>query len=243
MIFSELQLRVLDLPTRRRANSLRDSQYAQHQALWTLFDQPAGAVAPFLFREQIDAKVPTFWTLSDSAPHDHEHAWSIRSRPFAPQFASGDLLQFELRANPTITQRSDAQRAATARNERRGKRAGLIGALLQTIEPEQRREQRVALLQQRLPQWLAERGARHGFELVPETDEGFPCLVGHHQRWRFKGKHDRVVTLGVADFSGVLRVADATAFAACVRQGLGHGKRFGLGMWMLRRARGQDREY
>lgn len=228
MIFSELKLIGVGREARRMATQLRASPYAQHQALWKLFAREPGSQRPFLFREAVTSDAPTYWMLSESAPQAGD-LWSARSRPYDPQFRSGDRLQFELRANPTISRRIQGER---------GKRVDLIGERLKDLPAETRAEDRARLVSEDLPQWLRDRGVRNGFALADAADEGTASTAVHYRRWRFDGRGSRPLTLGVAEFCGVLQVTDAEAFARCVREGLGHGKGFGLGMWMLRRHRG-----
>lgn len=230
MIFSELKWTASSRDLRRHANQLRQSPYVQHQALWTLFQRPQGNFAPFLFRHENIADDPTFWMLSETAPIDARGHWRIRSRPFAPQLAVGDCLQFQLRANPSISVRrddGDGQRS-------RGVRASLIGHVLSQCGENANRGKVVS---DALVSWLAERGERNGFALGSAADGTPDCRVEQPQHWRFTGRDRRPMTLAVSDFIGRLRVTDPDRFTACIRQGLGHGRRFGLGMWLLRRAR------
>ncbi|GAB1407064.1 type I-E CRISPR-associated protein Cas6/Cse3/CasE [Thermomonas brevis] len=230
MIFSELKWATDSRDGRRRANQLRQSPYIQHQALWSLFQRPQGSIAPFLFRHETAADDPTFWMLSETAPHDGNGDWRIRSRPFAPQLAEGDQLQFQLRANPSIS----VPRDATGNSRSRGIRTSLIGHVLARCDDNANRGKVVS---DALLDWLGERGERNGFALETTADGIIDCMVEQPRHWRFSGRDRRPMTLAVADFVGRLRVTDAERFTACIREGLGHGKRFGLGMWLLRRAR------
>lgn len=229
MIFSELIWQADSRESRRQANRLHDSPYVQHQALWALFQAPAGSPAPFLFRHQDTAPAPTFWMLSHTQPRDDSGQWRIRSRAYAPQLAEGDLLHFQLRANPSISLRP----ASNLDGQSRGVRTSLIGHVLaQQASDGQGQPQ----LEQTLCDWLSQRGERNGFCIQHEHAHMLACAVEQPQHWRFRGKQGRPLTLAVADFHGVLRISDAERFTACINNGLGHGKRFGLGMWMLRRA-------
>lgn len=225
MIFSEVRIVPQDRESRRLGAQVMASPYAQHQQLWMLFDRPHGVARPFLFRHRLEAEIPTFWMLTEEVPDRVRAPWKIRSREFAPRLASGDILRFELRANPTVSRRVEG---------RRGERVDLVGELLKEEAPARRAEARQRIVHEVLPRWLAERGSRNGFELAKGADD-MPDVACHYDRWRFSKAGGAEITLGVADFSGTLRVIDPYAFLECVRSGLGHGKSFGLGMWVLRR--------
>ena len=235
MIFSDVQFVPQGREEKRLAVRLRAEPYAQHQSLWKLFDLPDGSPRPFLFRFRDHEEGVRFWLLSDSVPKSPGRAWQIRTKPFAPSFATGDELSFELRVNATTS---------ISRPGRRGLRVDVIAHGLKAADVTDRPAARAQLVHRGLPAWLAKRGLSLGFELIPrptsgEADEATAdvpaCAVRRYEVWRLGKSRRNEVTLGVSDLAGRLRVTDVRRFVAAVSAGIGHGKGFGLGMFMLRR--------
>ena len=74
--------------------------------------------------------------------------------------------------------------------------------------------------------WIRRVAGENGFEIVA-CDRRHGCLEKHHKA---DGNH---IILAVAEFDGVLRVADMAAFADAIECGIGRGKAFGFGMLSL----------
>lgn len=71
--------------------------------------------------------------------------------------------------------------------------------------------------------WLGRQGQRHGFDVVAVHSIGGTATVANQA-----GRH---FTLDDTDFTGVLKVTDATAFAAALRTGVGAtGRAFGFSL-------------
>ena len=71
--------------------------------------------------------------------------------------------------------------------------------------------------------WLGRQGQRHGFDVVAVHSTSGTATVADQA-----GRH---FTLDATDFTGVLKVTDATAFAAALRTGVGAtGRAFGFSL-------------
>ena len=120
---------------------------------------------------------------------------------------AGDVWQFRLTANPTISK-------SCGQNER--------GRVLGHITPEYQK------------QWLASRAEKHGFSLSQET---FDVTHSHWLRFRKGTEGGRLVTLLSVTYEGVLTVRDPILFKRILTEGLGRGKAYGLGLLTIARQR------
>jgi CRISPR system Cascade subunit CasE len=120
---------------------------------------------------------------------------------FAPSLRSGQLLRFLLRANPTVTRRSEGLEA-----EARPKRRGLAGL-----------DEQMA--------WLERQASKSGFEL-----KGAMVQSSERWRVRRSGDYPALMTLQVVTYQGHLRIGDPEIFRSVLHLGIGHGKAFGLGL-------------
>ena len=78
--------------------------------------------------------------------------------------------------------------------------------------------------------WFERKAAQNGFALLDVQERTGEKLTGSHP----EDKGGRLY-LGSYCYSGFLRVTDAEAFRCAVRQGIGPGKSYGLGMLLLKR--------
>jgi CRISPR-associated protein Cas6/Cse3/CasE, subtype I-E/ECOLI len=199
---------------------LRVHPYRQHQALWRMFECPEGTPQPFLFRQlpDEDAAVLRFLVVSKERPREIP-GWRVECKPYQPRLREGNRYRFDIRLNPTRTEPSP---------DGRGKRQDYVMSRLHQLQvsPARRAAERQRVVHEELPEWLRRRGERNGF--VVES-----CHVGRYEILRMqKGIH--AITLGVAEFSGILRVQDPEKLATALLNGLGHGRSFGLGLLLLK---------
>ena len=205
---------------REQLGKLAAGPYAEHQILWKLWGHRPDAERDFQFR-RIDGSVPGYYLLSAVPPEAGSPGWLIETKPFNPQIDEGDALAFELRANPVITRRG---------SDGKSRRHDVVCDALkaQSVADEHGRAdiERSAGLS-----WLARQGERHGFAFDPEMMR----TGAYRQEWiRGSGK-SQDIRYSSLDYSGRLTVTDASAFLACVRNGLGKAKAFGCGLFLLRR--------
>lgn len=124
-------------------------------------------------------------------------------KPFHPTLHPGQIFRFRLVANPTIKK---------VRRDDHGER---------------RHSNRVPLLDaEEQINWLAARGAQHGFRLL-RADVSSPS---RQKGWKPGAPP---LTLYTVQFDGQLQVTDAAALLAALQTGIGPAKAFGCGLLSL----------
>ena len=240
---SSLTLSLLRLP-RSDTRWRHLDAYGAHRLVWSGFpDRPAavggGASRPFLFSHDtrgpagaggvqsllVQSTVPPDWTaLGFSA--------DVRTKAVdAAALAAGARVAFALRANPTVAREGfddgKRRRIGVGTNPelafRRMDRPWPASA--ETVE---------AWRRETLAAWLGRAGARGGFAV--DAAEAGPAVARQVVRTLAGRPEGRPMTLHEVEFSGVLRVTDATAFAETRAAGLGRGRSFGFGLLLLRPA-------
>lgn len=206
--------------------------YEMHRTLSRAFPQDsydkerdAEDAAGVLFRVEQDARKGLLGVLVQSrlAPsweflnevHDARgHAYLLdttRVKPISLELAAGQLLAFRLRANPTKRRKSD------------GKRIGIEDAneqlnwLRAKLEGDEKRPQLAG-----------------GFRLKRAIVANEELIQNEKAIVRADGSHD--LKLYVAQFDGVLQVADPLRALETMARGIGSGKAFGFGLLSLARA-------
>ncbi|WP_125613119.1 type I-E CRISPR-associated protein Cas6/Cse3/CasE [Specibacter cremeus] len=212
-------------PARRGARHLLGNPQAMHAAVLAGFppetDRDAGRV---LWRVDRDAHVANLYVLSPREPdftHLVEQAgwatatWDTKDyRPLLDRLDVGQRWAFRLHANP-VKQSADP---------------AMKGKRLPHVTPAQQ------------TQWLVDRAARNGFDLVAD-DAGEPMVeVSSRTRVAFGRKdphhpgNKKPVTLARAQFDGVLSIADVDAFKSALTRGIGRGKAYGCGLMTIVKA-------
>lgn len=224
--------------------------YQDHQWFWrAFFPAPAGAARDYIFRRvegQDSATPPMFYAVSQRPPEQPHAAWKVETREYRPEIAAGQTLAFELRANPVVTRESERQGKSTRRHEdvvMHAKKSLLKERGLNHWRDwkEVDRPALYELVHRECSQWLAQQAARHGFVVATGADT---LKVDGYRRHTFhnaKAQHDetrksREIVLSTVDFFGRLQVQDANKFQQALLNGLGHGKAFGCGLLLVRRA-------
>lgn len=205
----------------RQLHRLRDRPYAQHQALWNLFERPSGSEQPFLFRQMVDGldDALRFLLVSEERPRKESGQWLIESKPYRPRIREGERYRFNVRLNPTRSEKIAGSR---------GKRQDYVMSRLHQLQvPNARRAvERQRIVHEELPQWLRARAETRGFRVERCSVERFEILRTQ--------KKEHAVTLSTAEFSGDLQVVDAEKLSSVLQQGIGHGRSFGLGLLLLK---------
>lgn len=203
--------------------------YAEHQWLWRFLPAPQGTDRTFLFRRREVDGLPRFYVVSDREPVAPSSHWQVTSKPYAPALSAGDVLAFELRANPVVTSRNAAGKAVR-HDVVMQEKTRLLQERGLTKWADWSTPDRPALsdlIQRMGAAWLQARCQRLGFAL---HDEGSLRVEGYEQH-RGKGGVLRVSTV---DFTGTLRVVDPVALQQALIIGIGHAKAFGCGLMLVR---------
>jgi CRISPR system Cascade subunit CasE len=245
LYFSRVRLRH-DAPddALRGALSRLDSARAAtgHRLIWSLFGDDPDRRRDFLWRE---AEPGVFFLLSARPPDDRRGLFRIDgTKPFAPVLALGDRLQFALRANATVARKPEG-----AANGVRGARCDVVMDAIREVAKGHRAGPRQEVLPAVAVRWLAAQGETHGFEIAKRAPEDWESEEARAQRrealevmgYRVlrigRGRGRAALRLGVLDLEGVLVVSDPARFVAALARGFGHGKAFGYGLMLVRRAR------
>lgn len=206
-----------------------DGPYADHQWLWRWFPIDPQARRDFLFRRHGASGGLRYYMLSSRPPVERLGAWQAVTRSYAPQLDPGDVLAFELRANPTVRHGHDgkSRRHDVVMNAKRM----LLDARGLARWADWRDEDRPALPQlvhDACSAWLERRAQRGGFavDALSLRVEGYE----QHQE-----QADRDLRFSTVDFSGHLTVVDPEAFRAALMSGIGSAKAFGCGLLLIRR--------
>ena len=199
---------------RQGAHKLLASPQAMHAAILSGFP-PGHTVGRTLWRlDPDDALRPTLYVLSPGRPdltHLEEQAgWPSHPTTVAASYA------------PLLESLSAGQVWAFRLKANPTHRA--------TIRGTKRIVAHVTIGHQEA--WLRERGARLGVEFGDDADP--TVRVTKRQVLEFRRGEDRV-TLGVASFSGLLRVRDPDLLRIALTEGIGRGKAYGCGLMTLAR--------
>jgi CRISPR system Cascade subunit CasE len=239
--FSKITLRE-SAPIGALRHLLHDG-YAPHKTVWQLLskstdqtqEQAQKQERDFLFRFDVEPRngLPRFYVVSRHEAKDTSGLWGVQTKPYLvhepdtpPLFALGDHFRFSLRVNPTFD-KSD-------RSKKQKQRHDLICHLRKQLPKNAqgvREESHAATEHRACKEWL-ERKTTLGFRLV-NPDESL--LVEQYDQLRFKHK-DQTTILSRVDMSGVLEVTDVKKFWDNLTKGIGHGKAFGCGLLLIRRA-------
>jgi CRISPR system Cascade subunit CasE len=204
------------------------SAYQQHQWLWRFVPAPPGAPRRFVFRRHDVDGVPRFYVVSAAEPCAPTPHWSVHTKPYAPRLEAGDVLSFELRANPVVTTRSADGRARRHDVVMQEKKRLLAERGLPRWA-EWTTADRPALpdlVRRACSAWLLARSDRLGVEFDADALRAEAYM-------QHRGKNDEL-RFSTVDLSGRLRVVNSEALGSALRDGIGHGKAFGCGLMMLR---------
>ena len=202
--------------------------YVEHQWLWRFLPAPPGSARSFLFRRREVDGLPRFYVVSDREPVAPSPHWQVQSKPYAPSLAAGDRLAFELRANPVVTTKNAAGKAArhdvVMQEKTRLLKDRQLARWADWSTPD--RPALPELVLRTCGQWLQARCERLGIAI-----DGATLSVEGYEQQRGKGGELRISTV---DFSGTLRVVDADALLQALYTGIGHAKAFGCGLLVVR---------
>ena len=190
------------------------SAYAEHQVLWQMAGRAQDAKRDFLYRAELNDAGLELMVVSKEPLSAVVEPWVARVKKYEHRFAAGQLLQFKLRASPTVDR---------ARAGKRSQRQDLVMDMYRELEgrvPVQRVAHKAA------EQWLTVRGESSGFRLVESS-------ASNYQRLSILEK-GRPFTVPVLDMEGVLEVTDPDAFLARHLTGFGKTRFAGMGLMMVK---------
>jgi len=202
--------------------------YAEHQWLWRFLPAPEGTPRRFLFRRRDIEGLPRFYVVSAHPPVAPTAHWQVHTKPYAPELAAGDQLAFDLRANPVVTRRNAAGKAARHDVVMQAKTQLLkergMSRWADWTSPD--RPALPDLARRNCGAWLLQRCDALGVTVDAES-----LRVEGYEQHRGKAGDLRFSTV---DFSGLLQVRDPASLQRALFGGVGHAKAFGCGLLLVR---------
>ncbi|QMI06374.1 type I-E CRISPR-associated protein Cas6/Cse3/CasE [Citrobacter sp. RHB25-C09] len=211
MYLSRITLHTAQLSPAHLLDMVERGEYVMHQWLWALF--PDEQERQFLYRREELQGAFRFFVLSANPPVASE-LFTIECRAFSPTLHAGQLLRFNLRANPTIC--------------KAGKRHDLLMDAKFQIKDQPDRPD-IWLHQQNVAKkWLSRQGETNGFSAQQVNVEAY------RQQQVVRGKSRQVIQYSSVDYSGVLEILDPKAFLQRLMQGYGKSRAFGCGLMLIK---------
>ncbi|VGO07100.1 CRISPR-associated protein, Cse3 family [plant metagenome] len=212
---------VTDLDLMRMV-SRHGAAYRDHALVWRLFPGD-GAERDFVFRRGTDQDGrDVYYVVSQRPPQSVPGLLTVQSKPYAPALEEGEMLRFELRANPTVTRRN----ADGTRGQRHDV---LMNAKAKALAQGASVQKRIEEMDAAGLRWLQERAATWGIS-VAENSVLVSAYTQHTLRHR-----QRNMTFSSLDYTGVAQVENPVLLAKALTQGVGHAKAFGCGLLLVRR--------
>lgn len=211
-----------------RPDELGQRISVQHHLLWSVFADSAERRRDFLWREEDDG---SFLTLSGRPPLQSDLFLPHQIKPYEPELALGDRLDFLLHANATRMKREGKLEGAGKKP--RGKRVDVVMDALHSIERSERASRRMEIATSEGKAWLERQGEKSGFQVIEAVAEDYSTVILP----RLGTGRDKELTLGILDLSGCIEVTDPELFLVRMTQGFGRAKSFGCGLMLIRRAR------
>lgn len=212
------------------------NKYQLHQLLWHLFeetsarsDESGKQLADFVYRVDYPEKQLLVHIVSHREPQNRDGIWDISSKAYVPEIMSGQVLQFHLRVNPTISlygreknQRHDVLMHAKKLLKDELKKVG-------GREPEV--EEIWQVTQDAARQWLTKREEHIGVTI--DTDH---LIIDNYQQERVATESkENAIRYSTVDLQGILTVTDSERFEKALFNGIGKSKAFGCGLLLVRR--------
>lgn len=221
--------------------------YELHQILWKGFKglKRGERENRFLYRHQEAGEVHSILVQSATAPDwsflaDEASGTRAETRPFNTEgIDANDRLHFLLRANPVVSRRFVGEKKRPDDKYDRQRRIAVGSDRERLAKLLGKEKDDLPSREDMLIQWLERKGMDGGFVIERGEKDRILCDIGPNMdiilRKPEQKEKDERVTLTTVDFSGVLRVTDADAFAQTLRHGLGRARAFGCGLLSVRR--------
>ncbi|MEI2415566.1 type I-E CRISPR-associated protein Cas6/Cse3/CasE [Orrella sp. JC864] len=196
----------------------RGEAYRDHALVWRLFPGHDGP-RDFLFRADTAAGGRmVYYVVSSREPQPEPGLFDIQTKPYCPRLSAGQVLRFDLRANPTVSRRVGEGRSRRHDVLMDAKRSAVLSGAGTDSGPFD-----VAT------RWLMERAQGWGLDV----SAGELSQSGYRQhRLRRKGG---VIEYSSLDYQGIARVLDAQRLQRVLFEGVGHAKGFGCGLLLVKR--------
>ncbi|CAG1771623.1 partial CRISPR system Cascade subunit CasE, partial [uncultured bacterium] len=196
------------------AKQFQYNYYQQHQLLWKLFRDESEKKRDFLFRQDTDNQgLPVYYILSETKPSQSINYLHVETKPFSLQLKTGDLLAFNLRANP-VRKLKRCDESFSPEYARRDVVIHLKKTLEKELSSQEKHKEdlpsQAAIEQQAGECWLKHQAKDKGFKIHSVIAEGY-------QQHQFKKRSIKISTL---DFQGILQITDPELFFSEVFYGV-----------------------
>lgn len=188
--------------------------YRDHALIWKLFPGD-GLSRDFVFRSLAEQRL--YYVVSARPAVPQAGLLEVQSKPYEPHVESGEFLHFDLRVNPTVSQRVEGGRSQRHDVLMHAKRLTVPG------------EGRLAAVEAAGRDWIVDRANNWGLDV--NVDALLQSGYCQH-RLRHKGRRIEFSSL---DFQGLARVTDPERLRRALLDGVGHAKAFGCGLLLVRR--------
>jgi len=201
------------------------SSYNIHRLVWSLFSKGSDEKRSFLYRQESDGTVPTFYIVSESEPEAESDLWDLNVKSYEPVLRSGQELSFSLRANPIISKRDEngkQHRHDVVMDEKFNMKKESSGKDSCPSVSE--------IVQRKGVEWLQKKADKSGFSIDEEQvrADGYR----NHKFYKPNGKHN--ISFNTIDFTGALTVKHPELFKQALFNGIGPAKGFGCGLLLVR---------
>jgi CRISPR system Cascade subunit CasE len=203
------------------------NSYNIHRLIWPLFSRGLDDERSFLYRQESDGKLPTFYIVSEREPEDESTLWDIDVKKYAPILKAGQNLSFSLRANPIVSKRDEKgkqHRHDLVMDEKLRMKKENNGNKYPDISE---------IVQAKGVEWLQKKAEKNGFSI--DTNKVRADSYRNHKFYKPNGKHH--VSFNTIDFTGILTVTDPELFKQALFNGIGPAKGFGCGLLLVRPVR------
>lgn len=207
--------------------------YRDHALIWRLFPGD-GLDRDFLFRRINDPSGGLrYYVVSQRPPQPNSGLFHIQTKAYQPQLAVGDWVFFDLRANPTISQRDDAKEVKPTGKKPRGVRHDVLAHTKRLFKqhPDWTPEALKRALDEAGSQWLLSRMEHWGLRVDKES----LMQEGYQQQCLSPRNKGRSIEFSSLDYQGQAQVVNAEALHQALLKGVGHSKGFGCGLLLVRR--------
>jgi CRISPR system Cascade subunit CasE len=184
-----------------------------HHLVWSLMSDGPGRERDFLFRQGDDGAL---YVQGERAP-EVSPLWASETME-VPDYQTSDRVQFMLRFSPVVRRKRPDGRTI--------KRDPILERLA-ALPPEERHGRRYEVAATVARDWLGRLGTSSGYELESLTLDAY-----RQERVR---RSNGAALISIADVSGILRITNAAAFAARLRDGVGTARAWGCGLMLTRR--------
>ncbi|HEM8795112.1 type I-E CRISPR-associated protein Cas6/Cse3/CasE [Klebsiella michiganensis] len=211
MYLAKITLHISQLLPSQLLQLVDRGEYVMHQWLWELF--PGGQERQFLYRREEMQGAFRFFVLSTQPPVE-SNIFDIEYRLFAPALSSGQILRFNLRANPTIC--------------KAGKRHDLLMEAKRQVRGQVNGPDIWQYQQRAAQDWLVRQGEQNGFSLCEVNVDAY------RQQQVVRAKSRQMIQFSSVDYSGVLVVNEPGLFLQRLAQGYGKSRAFGCGLMLIK---------